>query len=119
MGVLDGLLDKLRRIIQKQDMSQYIEPPGIGIAWLWKLPDTHPFFQAAIRHDAEYDLMREGKSPHPSNEIPDLHFYQDCLLAIAKLDSVVAIEFYLFQAHVFYGLIRTWGSVRWKNNSTQ
>lgn len=114
-----ALLNKLLKFIDKQDMSNYIEPPGIGIAWLWKLPDTHPFFVASKRHDYEYDLMREGTSPYSSSEIPDLLFYQDCLRAIAELDSIMEIEFYLTQAHIFYGLIRTWGAIRWRKNSTQ
>lgn len=109
------IFDRLKKFFDKEDMSNYIEPPGIGIAWLWKLPDTHPFFEAAVNHDGEYDLMREGKSPYDSSAIPDFHFYQDCVIAAAEQDSVAKIEYYLAQAHIFYALISTWGLKRWKN----
>lgn len=109
----DTLWHRIDKLIDKQDMSHYIEPPGVGIAWLWKLPDTHPFFRPALRHDAEYDLVKAGASPYTSSAVPDLHFFQDCVTECAKLQTVASINWYLSEANTFYGLIRTWGAVRW------
>jgi len=114
-GYLSEIAARVTLFIDK-DTRQYIEPPGVGIAWLWKLPDTHPFYRAALYHDSEYDLMREGKSPYESSAIPDLAFYRKCIRAAAEQEDILKIEYYLAQAKTFYILIRMWGRIRWKNN---
>lgn len=104
----------LSRMIQKQDMSGYVEPPGLGIAWLWKLPDDHPFQKAGLEHDGEYDLMREGRSPYATSLEPDLNFYRSCIRAAAEQQSMSDIETYLFEAGLFYRLVRAWGHFKWE-----
>ena len=104
----------LLRLIDKQDMSDYVEPPGIGIAWLWKLPDEHPFQKAALKHDAAYDLMRAGASPFATSEEPDMEFFRDCLRAAIEQPTLRKIEFYIFEAELFYRLVRAWGRLRWQ-----
>ncbi len=114
MTLWQRIRDRITRFIDKQDMSEYIEPPGIGVAWLWKLPDSHPFFLAAVNHDREYDLLRAGQSPYKSSKIPDTNFYKECVEACSKLATVGAIDFHLAQARVFYSLVRSWGALRWE-----
>lgn len=104
----------LGRLIQK-DGKEYVEPPGIGLAWLWKLPDTHPFFMAAVRHDKQYDLMREGQSPWRSSEMPDYFFYSECVHAASQQPDAKLITKYVKQARLFYCLTRCWGKMRWRN----
>lgn len=102
------MLDWIKKFIAKDNRS-YAEPPGIGIAWLWKFPDDHPFQDAARRHDAFYDEMLAGTSPFRSSITPDYIFLQDCLRAARGRWLYVA------QAHLFYRIAGIWGKFRWKN----
>jgi hypothetical protein len=102
--------DWIKKLIGK-DERPYEEPPGIGIAWLWKLSDDHPFQEAALKHDAFYDQMLAGNSPFQSSKIPDLIFFQDCIRAAR------GSKYYIAQAYLFYGFVKIWGKLRWRNPS--
>lgn len=79
---------------------------GIGISWLWMLPDSHPFFRAAVRHDQAYVDQFAGVSTEPTSKKADKRFLADCLLVsdTFKLKS---------EAYLFYGIVRAWGALRW------
>lgn len=115
MSWLNSIKEKFILFIDK-DARQYVEPPGIGIGWLWQLPDNHPFYRASLTHDAEYELMLEGKSVYRSSKIPDLTFYRECVIASAGQDNLIQIEYYLAQAKTFYLLISMWGKIRWRSS---
>lgn len=80
-----------------------IEPPGLGVSWLWKLPESHPFTPAGIKHDLAYDTMLE-----PTSKKADDEFLKDCL-KIAGNDLKLKA-----QAYLFYYIIRIWGFFRWQ-----
>lgn len=105
--------ERWKRFIAKDDMSDYVEPPGLGIAWLWKLPSSHPFHWAAVWHDYEYTLMELELSPYETSEIPDRHFHEECLAECAKM-WWPRRAYYRQQAELFYGLVRVWGEYRWR-----
>lgn len=83
------------------------EPAGLGISWLWKLPDSHPFFEAGIKHDAAYDKM-ELSSSYQADKI----FLEDCLKVAGNSYKLKA------QAYLFYILCRIWGFFKWKQKRT-
>lgn len=78
-----------------------MEPIGLGISWLWKLPDTHPFYFAGVNHDRAYDL-KISKTSYEADQV----FLKECL-------SVANTAWLKAQAYLFYGLVRVWGYYRW------
>lgn len=75
---------------------------GLGVEWLWQLPDTHPFHSAGVKHDQAYDLKLQSTS----KEVDDI-FLKECLeIAGSSLKLKT-------QAYFFYALARTWGFFRW------
>jgi hypothetical protein len=80
------------------------EPYGLGVSWLWKLPNTHPFYIAGVAHDIAYE-NKIGNSSYPYDRI----FLETCL-KIAKEKKSLSLK---AQAYLFYGLARLWGIVRW------
>lgn len=78
-----------------------MEPEGLGISWLWKLPNTHPFFHAGVIHDLRYD-----EKAYPTSIEADREFLFNCL---GVSDSL----WLKTQAYLFYGLVRAWGRFRW------
>lgn len=78
-----------------------MEPEGLGVSWLWKLSDNHPFYRAGVKHDRAYDLKIEKTSKKA-----DKIFLKECL-EIATTKSLKA------QAYLFYGIVRLWGFFRW------
>ena len=75
---------------------------GLGVPWLWQLPDTHPFHEAGVKHDRAYDL-KVG----PTSKPYDVEFLEDCL-------SIAGSSRYLkFQAYLFYFIVRAWGKIYW------
>jgi hypothetical protein len=90
----------------------YVEPPGIGLAWLWMLPDSHPFYWAAVKHDLRYDLRRAGLSSAETSAHADERFYQDCLEAAGE---VLALR---MEAGIFYQIVRLVGAIRWPKPET-
>jgi len=115
MSLWTDIADRWRRFIQKQDTSGYVEPPGIGVKWLWKLPDSHPFYFPAVEHDRDYDLMRAGKSPWPTSEAADFRFYKGCVHRAADVsESAWDLDTYLIEARTFYQIVRAWGALKWK-----
>lgn len=107
------MLDWIKRILGK-DERPYVEPPGIGIAWLWKLPDSHPFQPAALKHDAYYDDMRAGAPMTETSELVDYVFYKDCLAIADAQPTLVKRLFYRLQAKLFYLIARQWGKKAWR-----
>ena len=88
------------------------ERDGIGIPWLWQLPESHPFHQAALVHDHEYDLMLEGKQDKTLWEV-DTSFLEACL-ELASMYTGWPLLKLRTQAYLFFALAHTWGLVRWK-----
>ena len=84
--------------------------PGLGIDWLWRFPDTHRLFPASPPHDREYDIMRSGLSPYRTSKEADDQFLRACLFLADHYDS----PWLKAQAHVAYGLCRSFGKFRWK-----
>lgn len=95
------------------DLGVAHSTPGIGIAGLWQLPLTHPFFRCACYHDSMYDLMASGKAPYPTSKPVDDEFLRQCL---ERCDGMQANDFILYrsEAYFFYGQCRVWGTFRWK-----
>lgn len=82
---------------------------GLGIDWLWGLPESHPFHDAAIEHDRAYDKRRAGLISDETSSLVDTAFLVHCLQIADALDSF----YYKIQAYFFYGLARAWGVLRW------
>lgn len=82
-------------------------PPGLGIAWLWQLPNDHPFYNAAIWHDAMYDAKIKNLLSDSSSKRIDKRFLALCLEASKNSKKLK------MQAYLFYFLSRVWGSFRW------
>jgi hypothetical protein len=78
-----------------------MEPEGLGISWLWKLPNTHPFYKAGVNHDRAYD-NKISKTSFEADQI----FLKECL-------SVASTVWLKTQAYTFYYLARAWGLVNW------
>jgi hypothetical protein len=75
---------------------------GLGITWLWQLPDTHPFHLAGVEHDRAYEERKHSSSKHA-----DRIFLARCL-------EIAGSSWWLRgQAYLFYGLVRAWGVVAW------
>lgn len=89
-----------------------IEPPGIGLSWLWMLPDSHPFFWPAVKHDLRYDLRQAGMLSDETSSRADQAFYKDCL-AVAASDLTLKLE-----AEVFYEIVKIVGAFRWPTPET-
>lgn len=83
------------------------EPEGLGISWLWKLPNTHPFYFAGVNHDRAYD----NKLDKTSYRIDQI-FLKECL-------NVADTLFLKIQAYTFYSLARAWGLVKWKQTRSK
>ena len=77
------------------------EPLGLGVSWLWKLPNTHPFYVASIIHDRRYD-----EKNHLTSYEADREFLENCL-------AVSSTWILRSQAYLFYLLCRAWGYYRW------
>jgi hypothetical protein len=77
------------------------EPAGLGISWLWKLPNTHPFYYASVLHDIRYD-----QKEYPTSYEADQEFLVNCL-------NVATTPLLKAQAYLFYFLCRAWGKFRW------
>lgn len=75
---------------------------GLGVPWLWQLPDTHPFHEAGVRHDRAYD-ERIGDS----SWVVDRIFLNECL-EIAGTSRLLKV-----QAYLFYLIVRAWGAIYW------
>jgi len=80
---------------------------GIGIPWLWQLPNNHPFYDAAIEHDKAYDDKRAGIIADKTSSLVDTKFLLDCLEVAGDSWKLKA------QAYLFYYLCRAWGAIYW------
>lgn len=111
-ATLNKMWERFVRFLDIQQYpADYQEPQGLGIARIWKLPNTHPFFRAGVWHDRQYDISTDATS-----EGIDLSFYRMCVVAAAQQDSAAAINFYLAEAATFYAICRAWGELKWKPN---
>ena len=79
---------------------------GLGISWLWGLPETHPFHEAGVWHDEQYDLREAGKLDRDRKDV-DLEFYI-MMLRIAKANKWLRAK-----AWTFYIAARSFGGVFW------
>lgn len=91
---------KILSIIKTKPPETY----GLGLSWLWKLDDNHPFYLAGVAHDIAYDF-KIGESSYPY----DQQFLKTCL-KIAKEKKSLSLK---MQAYVFYSLARAWGVWSW------
>lgn len=82
------------------------EVTGIGISWLWMLPDTHPFFEAAVWHDQQYTDREDGVLLDSDSRRVDKFFYEMCLEAAET-------SWQRHQAYLFYRVVRVWGIIYW------
>lgn len=81
---------------------KFDDEPGIG--WgPFKLPDTHPFHDAAIVHDNWYSDIRDGTATKTLKQI-DREFLRNCLRAAWSERSI----FLMHEAWVFYRIVRFW-----------
>lgn len=80
---------------------------GIGISWLWMLPEEHPFFPAASWHDDQYDLRAAGLLDDTNSAEVDRYFY--AMMREIAGDSL-ALK---VQAWTFYKISRAWGILNW------
>lgn len=110
---------------------------GIGIPWLWQLPDDHRFFKAAVYHDAAY-YIRNGEEelfqklilkienpdfvldPHKYSQSKieareDTSLFCDITFLLDCYELAGSSRWLKFLAHFFFIIIRIWGSVSWGN----
>lgn len=80
---------------------------GLGIEWLWGLPENHPFHYAGLMHDKAYDMRKAGIIKDKTSKRVDDLFLQDCLLLSTNSLWLKT------QAYVFYLMARCWGHFRW------
>lgn len=109
----------------------YVEPAGIGISWLWQLPDTHWAYWCAVWHDCGYDLRRfltPGSFKMRINDfvLPAELFYAAISPTSELLDrgfrarmrARARTSFQHFTAEAWYPVIRTWGTAKWPEFET-
>lgn len=90
----------------------YLEPPGIGISWLWQLSDDHWSYWAAVEHDLRYDLKRCGARPDETSDKADAEFLDDMLdLAGNDIEKV-------FVAEILHAIAHAVGKLRWPVTET-
>lgn len=85
------------------------EVPGLGIVFLWQLPDTHPFQSAGLWHDAQYAAREAGTLSDETSARVDLEFYWKCLAIACEHHSL----WLRAEAELFYSLVRPWGMLNW------
>lgn len=74
---------------------------GIGISWLWGLPETHPFTSVALEHDKAYERGSTIKD--------DIKAFKGFVAAGMKASSVAErVKLVGVEAPVFLGLMLTW-----------
>jgi hypothetical protein len=81
---------------------------GLG-SWPFRIqlaPD-HPFYGPYRVHDAEYQLIKEGKAKKNLHAI-DLDFLNDCLRNAASCDLYIDKIALIDQAYMMYGICRLW-----------
>lgn len=88
-----------------------------GIGWkLFRLPDSHPFYRAAVQHDRAYDDIIAGTSTKTLLQY-DREFLRN-MLRIAKAEGWKRQDpgeaaMFNRQAWIFYKIVRMWAkSVR-------
>jgi len=86
----------------------YDKEPRIG--WgIFHLDNSHPFYRAAVVHDARYDDLIAGVSKMTLKEV-DREFLRNCLrLAIGEAwFGNTYLPPLIWQAWTFYRLVRAW-----------
>ena len=74
---------------------------GLGISWLWGLPETHPFQQPGLNHDAHYEL-------HDVSQLEaDKQFLREC---VSIADGSLKLR---AEAYLFYSIVRMIGWYYW------
>lgn len=89
--------------------------PNPGIGWgPFKLSDDHPFYRAAVVHDALYDDIVKGKSLITLKQ-GDRIFLRNCLRAAASqawlTKDVGEGALLVREAWIFYRIVRAWAKV--------
>ena len=80
---------------------------GYGV---FTLPESHPFYRAAIQHDSRYDQKIAGTCTMTLKQI-DREFLRNCLRAAATQNWLRGTEGaidYVFQAYACYAIVRGW-----------
>ena len=82
------------------------------IGWkLFHLQGTHPFYRAAMQHDAAYDLIRNGTSYKTLKEYDEEFLHNMRRVAKAFLLRGRFLYYWQLQreARIFYNIVRAWG----------
>ena len=106
----------------------YIEPPGIGVSWLWLGRTDHIFYWAAVKHDMRYTQRAAGISQGPlfeTSRYSDKQFRDDCIKIVdarikaAPFSDIPALEeVKIIDVPGFYWTIRGVGKARWPKIET-
>lgn len=101
----------------------YIEPPGLGVSWLWLGREDHIFYWAAVKHDMRYTQRAAGLSVgllFENSKYVDAQFEEDCRKIIASRMNNCSISEWLkleviqtIDIPMFYGIVRAVGEARW------
>lgn len=89
------------------------EEIGLGISWLWKLPDTDLFYYPAVWHDLHYNLRATGYLADKTSIITDTEFYNRCMAKALTIEDFWLREGREFFAERCFDLTRAWGRFNW------
>lgn len=81
--------------------------PGIGYG-PFKLDPSHPFYRAALVHDAAYTDIQNGTSHYTLEEV-DRIFRRNCDRVLFSITDPGDRERYRREAILFYEVVRAWG----------
>ena len=137
--VLDKLSDRIIKRGLQRSGDQVI---GIGISWLWQLPETHKFQVCAVRHDAFYDAVEILSGLKKFEDLPSIpQGYRDYVRIAIEAYNARTTKSYLafiqdadrefyhqclkianhnnsyllrFQAELFYFLVKKWSRMKFK-----
>ncbi len=85
--------------------------PNPGIGWgEFKLSDDHPFYRAALVHDARYDELVAGTSSMTLAEIDSI-FLGNCLRLATGFEDAGDRERYRREAWMCFATVKLWGKI--------
>lgn len=114
---------------------------GLGISWLWMLPEDHKFQSAGVRHDAHYDAIEIISGLKRIADVPKVPFgyqvhvetavYEFTKQLISKRDFIKNADrqFYesclriaqykksiwlRLQAELYYLIVKKWSDLKFK-----
>ena len=87
----------------------YDAEPGMGYGNV-KIDESHPFYRAAIKHDADYSDIIAGKSSDTLKQV-DQRFLENCLRAAKGFPDPGDAERYRREAWSCWTIVRAWGLI--------